>query len=127
MTTENNTITSDFQLDQLCKQYAQDILGDAKSYDPENWLEYVKDNANDLVHEWADGCYYVIYHYHALQICANCDVNRGEDFVSDMGTRYTNINDLATAIAYGEIYSRTLEHLENEIDHLEDFFAAAEV
>ena len=120
-------ITSEHQLDQLCKQYALDILGDAKSYDPENWLEYARDNAHDLAHDWADGCQHVIYHYNALKICTHCDISRGEQFLEDVGQSYTNINQLASAIVYGEIYSRTLEHLENEIDYLEDVFAAAEV
>lgn len=127
MTTENNTITTDFRLNELCKQYAQDILGDAKSYDPENWLEYVKENANDLVHEWADGCYHVIYYYQAMQICAHCNTDQGADFVRDTGQYYTDINDLAVATAYGEIYSRTLFHLQREIEFLEDLAQAEEV
>jgi len=122
-----NPITSDFQLDELCKEYAQDIFGNAKSYDSANWLKYAKDNSHDLCHEWADGCFYVIYHYHALQICANCNTDQGEQFVEDLGTAYTSVNELATAVAYGEIYQRTLFHLGREIEFLEDLFEAAEV
>lgn len=121
-----NPITSDFQLDQLCKEFAQDIINDSK-YGGGNWLETLADNASDYAHQCADGCFYVIYHFHALQICAHCTTHDGEDFVRDTGLHYNNINELATAIAYGEVYSRTLFQLEREIEFLQDLAQAEEV
>lgn len=114
-----NTITSDFQLDQLCKEYAQDIISDAK-YGGGDWLTDLQENYIDRVDQWADGSEHVIYYYRALQICANCNTDQGQQFVEDTGTTYSDINKLASAIAYGEIYSRVMFHLEREIEFLSD-------
>lgn len=110
-------ITSDFQLDQLCKQYAKDIIADAK-FGGGDWLSDLQENHDERVCEWADGSQHVIYTQKALSICTHCNTDRGESWVEDTGNAYTNIGLLATAVAYGEIYSRTMEHLQNALDVL---------
>jgi hypothetical protein len=110
-------ITSEFQLEQLCKQYAKDIISDAKNGGGD-WLSDLQENHEIMAFHWADGSQHVIYTQKALSICTHCNTDRGESWVEDTGHPYTNIGQLASAIVYGEIYSRTMEHLQNALDVL---------
>lgn len=111
-----NLITSEPQLAELARNYATWIIREERGNDPENWRDNLETHMHDKVHEWVDGCEHVIYHQKALSICTHCDTQRGEEFVEGMGTKYTSINQLASAIVYGEIEARVLEELDNALE-----------
>lgn len=112
----NGLITSDFQLAILARDYASWIISEERDNDPENWRTNLENVLNEKVWEWVDGCEHVIYHQKALSICTHCDTQRGEEFVEGMGTKYTSINELASAIVFGEIEARVLEELDNALE-----------
>lgn len=114
-----NLITSEFQLAVLARDYATWIISEERNNDPENWRTNLENVLHDKVHEWVDGCEHVIYHQKALSICTHCETERGEQFVEGMGTKYTNINELASAIVYGEIEARVLENINNVLEEEE--------
>ena len=88
---------SDFNLDDMVASCAVEIF--EQTADREEGL--------DLVHQYADGSEWVIYYGKAHDLCRNCNTNQGEDFLAechpDNGLSY---NDMASTIAYGEIYTR---------------------
>ena len=96
----DKTITNDIQLDEYCAMCADDILSE----------ESDRDSAMDMAHEYADGSQYVIYYWRAHALCAGCNTDRGESFLEDTGhPDGATYDQLATLIAYGEIYSRIAE------------------
>ena len=116
-----NEITHTYTLDLLCKGYAEDIVAQCKR-DDAMWdrdpLTSLQNNADEWAHQYADNSEHVIYYHKALQIIANCDTDQGEQFVEDMGEKYDDIRKHAAAVVYGEIYSRTMKHLTDEMDRL---------
>jgi len=94
------TITTDAQLDEYCAECADDILSEAPD----------RDTALDMAHEYADGSQYVIYTWRAHALCAGCNTDRGESFLEDVGQPDgATYDQLATLIAYGEIYARIVD------------------
>lgn len=116
-----NEITHTYTLDLLCKGYAEDIVaqcGQASEMWDRDTLTSLQNNADEWAHQYADSSEHVIYYHKALQIVANCNTDQGEQFVEDMGEKYDDIRKHASAVVYGEIYSRTMQHLSNEMDRL---------
>lgn len=111
----SNIIKSDYELDQYCDWMARDILKEIAEYGGD---------ISDLCHEAADSCEHVIYHYKAHAICQNCNIDDGEEFVSDCGEPADgwSYNGFAVALAYGEIRARLMtkcEELKEEIEENE--------
>lgn len=94
-----DTIKNNRQLDELAAEYAQDIWDEIAKYEGE---------ASDLAHQYADGCHHVIYYHAAHELCRNCDTENGEAFVEDCGITGKSYDEMATAIAFGEIYQRIM-------------------
>jgi hypothetical protein len=116
-----NLITAEFQLAELARSYAEDIVTECKDealFGGVHPVKVLEDKADELAWQCADGSEHVIYHHKALQICSHCDTDRGEEHVECMGIAYTNINELASAIVFGEIYSRIMEEVHNAMDAL---------
>jgi hypothetical protein len=97
MTMEN---ASDYNLDAMVASWAVEIVERAAD----------EDHANDLAHQDAYDSEWHVYHYKAHQLCAACNTDRGEEYTYDCldgqpegGWSY---NGFASAIAFGEIYSR---------------------
>ena len=88
---------NDYKLDQYCKAIAEEICNSTTDID----------EATDQVWEYADGSEYVIYYAKAHELCQNCNINEGTDFVEECyGDTFLSYDDLATQIAYAEIDSR---------------------
>jgi len=89
---------SDYNLDDMVASWAVEIF--EQTTDREEGL--------DLVHQYADGSEWVIYYSKAHDLCRNCNIDQGEDFVEDCGEPEGgwSYNGFAIAIAYGEIYAR---------------------
>ena len=89
---------SNYNLDAMVADWAVEIFEQADD----------QDDANDLAHQYADGSEWVIYHYKAHQLCANCNTDAGEDFIAECGEPEGgwSYDGFASAIAYGEIYGR---------------------
>jgi hypothetical protein len=95
---------SNYNLDEMVADWAVEIFEQADD----------QDNANDLAHQYADGSEWVIYHYKAHQLCANCNTDMGEDYITECGEPEGGQGGLggwsydgfASAIAYGEILTR---------------------
>ena len=89
---------SDFNLDAMVADWAVEIFEQAED----------QDNAIDLAYQYADGSEWVIYHYKAHELCANCNTDKGEDFIEMWGEPEGGwtYDGFASAIALGEIYER---------------------
>jgi len=88
---------NDYTLTEYCNAIAQEICRDASD----------EDQAMDWASESADGSEYVIYHAKAHELCRNCDITQGEEFVADCFSDVPmTYDDMACRIAYGEIDAR---------------------
>lgn len=89
---------NDFHLTEYCNDIAADIVRDAAGYE----------EAMDWASESADGSEHVIYTYKAHKLCLECNTDQGEEFLDDCyGNEHgKSYDELASIIAYGEIYSR---------------------
>ena len=101
---------SDRILHNECESIAKEIFAEvtAEMDEGETPADY-RDDMMDLAHEAADGHNWVIYNYKALKLCADCSLEYGEDFLSDVGFEWgpdSTIYSVATMIAYGEIRGR---------------------
>lgn len=104
---------NDYLLQKECDELAAEI---AAEFSPGTLAEN-RDDMMDRAHETADGHQWVIYNYMALMLCAHCDTNHGEDFLSDVGVPdEPDIYKLACAIAYGEMRARIETALEELIE-----------
>ena len=69
-------------------------------------------DATTLAWERADGSEHVIYYYEAHQICQNCDITHGENFMEEcFDNKFQSYNDTAVTIAFGELHYRILSKL----------------
>lgn len=113
---------TEYSLNKECEELAQEIYADimgGKGAD-ENPEDY-RDEMMDRAHEDADGHQWAIYIHHARQMCADCDVSRGEEFLEDVGMpEEVTFDKLATTIAYGEMRARIEEALGDLIDAREE-------
>lgn len=107
-----------------CNSLAQDIFDyGLDSMEDDETPEDYRDDMMDRVHETVDGHEWIIYHYRAHQICAECDTDEGEQFLEDCGMPETPTYDgLASIIAFGEMRAR----VEAAIDELIEAWDADE-
>ena len=89
---------NNYKLNEYCDGIAQEIASQTDNFC----------DACELAHESADGSEYVIYTYKAHELCHNCNVDAGEEFVADIGEPLDGwtYDGFACAMAYGEIRSR---------------------
>jgi len=88
---------NDYALTEYCNAIAHEICRDASD----------EDQAMDWALESADGSEYVIYYAKAHELCRECDITQGEDFVADcFGDVPMTYDEMACRIAYGEIDAR---------------------
>ena len=89
---------SEYNLNVMVAEWAVEIFEQADD----------QDGALDLAHQYADGSEWVIYHHKAHELCANCNTDMGEGFVTVWGEPKGGwtYDDFASAIAFGEIYER---------------------
>lgn len=94
------------------------MLAENPGVDPEEF----RDDMSDRAHETADGHEWVIYNHKALMICAHCNTEYGDDFLSEIGFKWTQdstIYSVATAIVFGEMRGRIEFRLSELIDEHE--------
>lgn len=89
---------TDFNLNAMVADWAVEIFEQTDNLD----------DACDLAHQYADGSEWVIYYHKAHELCANCNIDEGEEFIEGCGEPLEGwtYNGFASAIAFGEIYSR---------------------
>jgi len=88
---------NDNQLNEYCRSIAEEIVRDAKT----------ECQAMDWARESADSSEYVIYYHKAHELCQNCDIAQGEEFVAEcFPNEVMTYDEIACRIAYGEIDSR---------------------
>ena len=113
MTTE--TIKSDYELTREALGIAKDIMQEAQRSGGADWLTELQDNPTDPVHEFVDGHEFVIYYHHAIQICANCNTDDGEDAWRDCGGEFVSFDKLCCEITYFELCARTSDAIDTLI------------
>jgi hypothetical protein len=115
-------IITDHDLQKECEAIAGDILADVVAYmASDETPDHYQDDMSDQAHERADGHQWVIYHHHALQICAHCDTDNGEALVDDIGLpKPFSLSSLASLVAYGEIRARVEAALSDLVAEWED-------
>ena len=106
----NDHVLNDYALSiaQDIKTEVYDLLGhkDALSIQKES------DDAVTLAWEAADSSEYVIYYSKAHQICQNCDITHGENFMEECyDNKFKSYDDTAVTIAFGELHYRILSKL----------------
>lgn len=117
---------SDYILQTECDQLAQDIFDEIMAENPGEEPEQLRDEMQDRTHETADGHEWVIYNYKALMICAHCNTDNGEDFLTDTGLpSEPDIYKLACVTAYGEMRARIEAKISELIDDWESADEAA--
>lgn len=67
-----------------CERIAQDAFDEARGA-PDFCPLGDRDDMMDRVTEAVDGHQWVIYHYKALRVCVDCNVDNGEAFLEDVG------------------------------------------
>ena len=89
---------SNFNLDEMTASWAVEIFEKAQDLD----------EALHLAHQYADGSEGVIYYGKAHQLCQKCNTELGEEYLEDIGQTCEGMtyDKWASAIAYGEIYTR---------------------
>jgi hypothetical protein len=88
---------SDYNLDDMVASWAVEIFEQTKT----------RDEGMDLVYLYADGSEWVIWYSKAHDLCRHCNTEQGEDFVNECyPDSNLNYNEMASAIAYGEIQAR---------------------
>jgi len=94
---------SDYNLDDMVASWAVEIFEQTET----------REDGMDLVSLYADGSEWVIYYGNAHDLCRNCSIEQGEDFVSEYHPNNNlSYNDMASAIAYGEIHARLAQAVE---------------
>jgi hypothetical protein len=91
-----------------CESIAEEIIdefkGDLKA---DEALADHENEISDRVWEYVDGHQWVIYHYKALKIAAECNVNNGEEFLEDVGMPETpTLSSIASMVVFGEMRAR---------------------
>ena len=89
---------SDFNLDEMTAAWAVEIFEQTDSLD----------QAIEWAHQYADGSEWVIYYGKAHQLCQNCNTDLGVEYLEGIGQTSEGMtyDKWASAIAYGEIYTR---------------------
>ena len=82
-------------------------------------LEYGR-NGQDILHEMCDGHEWAIYTHKALQVCAECNTDDGEEYLEDLGQSYTDIGAHASAVAYATLLAKATEHFYTMREKLEN-------
>jgi hypothetical protein len=87
------------ELNEIARDYAKEIRREVKAYNAEEY---------ELACQYADGSEHVIYYSKAHDICQNCDITSGEDYVEDMGLDPASMgyDTYATILVYGELLTR---------------------
>jgi len=105
------TRISDYKLDQYCRAIAEEICNNTADID----------EATEQAWEYADGSEYTIYYHKAHELCQNCNVDQGEDFVADCwGDTPMTYDEIACRIAYGEIQVRIVNAICEIFENKED-------
>jgi hypothetical protein len=103
---------NEYEFDTECKRLAQEAL---------EQTENDQNAAIDLANEYADSHEWVIYHYKALRICVECNVDQGESFLEDIGMpENVTLNSLASLIVYGEMQARISAYIDEIADAMDD-------
>ena len=85
------TINNQHELEQEAKEIAKMAMLEEREYgtDP-----------IDYIHQLCDGHECVIYTYKAGLLCLECDRQDGENYLEDMGYKFTDYADHVTKLAY---------------------------
>lgn len=66
----------------------------------------------DRAWEYADGHQWVIYTYKALQLCANCRTDDGEQWLEDNCWEFKpSFSEIVSQIAFAELHCRIMDEL----------------
>lgn len=114
-----DTQITDYTLQKECESLAQEIFDEMLRDTPAGESPDA-DDVYDKAHEAVDGHQWVIYYHYAHQICQNCNIEEGEQFLEDCGMPETPTYDsLAVSMAYGEMRARVAAALDTLIDAYE--------
>lgn len=115
MQDDDDRIT-EYGLTREAESLAREIFDEYRDEGGAGWdPEDDRDDMLDRVHETADGHAWVIYTWRALQLCAECNTDLGEEFVDDIGLPEPfTLGGAATAVAYGELRAR----IESALDEI---------
>ena len=97
----------DNKLDAIALEYAKDILAESKRWGRDLF---------NLIHEWIDSSEWIVYHSEAHEICQNCDLERGHEFMKNIDCQETDYDKIAAALAYGELCYRVEEAIAQLIE-----------
>lgn len=101
---------NDYTLNEEAKELAAQVLREEKEYGTD---------AQEMLHEMCDGHEWAIYTHKALQVCAECNTDEGEEYLEGLGQSYTDIGAHASAVAYATLLAKATEHY-NELSELTD-------
>lgn len=108
-----NFIIDDYTLNQECEQLARCAF--------EEFRTYADTDADEVLWHMVDAHEWVIYTYKAALLCAECDIDQGEEFLQEIGT--TEFRDFAhhvSLLAFATILTKSREFLADLIEESEE-------
>ena len=106
----------------LAYAIANEIIDDILTETPNCSTHKIAEIAHDQAHEYCDGLEVVIYHYKAIQFCADNDTSEGEAWLEDCGgiaQQGDSFNQIASRVAFAEIYCETINQINSILEAME--------
>lgn len=113
----SNTITCDFELSRVCKEYAQMVWDELVQEYGTNDPDELEEHFSDTAHEYADQSEHVIYTNKAMAICGNCNTDEGEVWLEEIYEQPFNgcgtFDEVCSRLAFAEMYCRIMRFLQD--------------
>ncbi len=108
-------IDNNYKLDRYCDEIGTGLAHEIAEAGGD------EDELQERVWQYVDECEHVIYTHRAKTICCSCNVDQAEDFFNDMGGIEPGLSfdDICVRIAFGEIYSRTIDIAKEKLSELQ--------
>jgi len=103
-------IMNDHKLSAECQEIAEAAIAECVGEGEK--IKDHEDEITDYLYEAVDSHQWAFTYYYAIKICAECNVEQGEEFLQEVGMpECPTFAGLATSIAYGEMLARCNEEV----------------
>ena len=118
---ERENEINDYALETECKEIAQSAFDEITALHEDESPEDLRDEFDTHIHETIDGHQWLIYPAKTHQLCANCDMSSGEEYLADVGAGDSpDYDKFAQVLAYGEMKARAMSALDDLIEEWND-------
>lgn len=118
---ERENEINDDALETECKEIAQSAFDEITGLHENESPEDLRDEFDTHIHETIDGHQWLMYPAKTHQLCANCDMSSGEEYLADVGAGDSpDYDKFAQVLAYGEMKARAMSALDDLIEEWND-------